>query len=247
MAANPKSETQTDGWHFFDKVYCLSLSNRPDRRANARRQFEKVGLLEKVEFIIVDKHPADNEQGIYESHMAAIKKGLSADARHILIFEDDVVFEGFSPVKLKACVDALVANDDCRLLFLGCLVSKSWSTNNPGILRVKYRSLAHAYVLKRSLAAELVGEGWRRVPFDSFLADLKEDKFAVYPAFAFQSNAVSDNDNHKGLEILRRLFGGLKFIQKMNAHYHRHRKAVIALHLFLIVILVWLATVRWVP
>jgi hypothetical protein len=240
MEPGSKSEAKTSGWKFFDRVYCLSLSNRSDRYENARRQFETVGLLDRVEFIFAEKHPTDNEVGIYESHMAAIKKGLAADARHILIFEDDVVFEGFSPEKLQECVDVLGSNDHCRLLFLGCLVAKSRRTNNPGILRVNYRSLAHAYVLKHALAAELAIEKWHRVPFDGLLAGLKEDKFAVYPAFAFQSNAISDNDNHKGLEKFRRLFGGLKFIQKMNERYHRHRAAIISGHLFLIAFLLWL-------
>ncbi len=235
-----KSGAPTDGWKFFNTVYCISLASRPDRRKNAEQQFAAVGLLDQVEFIITEKHPTDNERGIYESHITAIKKGIATGARHILIFEDDVIFEGFSPEKLQKCIDALVKHANCRLLFLGCLVSSSRRTSSPGIVRVNYRSLAHAYVLKHSLAMELADEKWRRVPFDGLLADLQEDIFAVYPAFAFQSNAFSDNDNHKNLERFRRLFGGLKFIQKMNERYHRHRVAIISVHLFVIAILLWL-------
>ncbi len=227
-------------WEFFDKVYCISLTGRLDRRESAQKQFEAVGLRDRVEFIIAEKHPADNEQGIYESHLTATKKGVAAGARHILIFEDDVIFNGFNLEKLHGCVDFLEKHDNCRLLFLGCLVTKSRRTKNPDILKIDYRSLAHAYVLKHSLAAELVNEKWRQVPFDVMLASLKEDKFAVYPAFAFQSNAFSDNDNHKRLERFRRLFGGLGFIQKMNERYHRHRATIILGHLVLLSVLVWL-------
>lgn len=235
-----KPGTQIGGWDFFDSVYCISLAGRPDRRKNAGRQFKAVGLLDRVEFVIAQKHLMDSEQGIYESHMTCIEKGLAAGARHILIFEDDIVFDGFSLNKLRQCIDFLDKNDHCRLLFLGCLAAKSRRTNSAGILKIDYRSLAHAYVLKHSLAAELVKEKWHQVPYDGMLAGLKDDKFAIYPAFAFQSNAFSDNDNHKGLEMFRRLFGGLGFIQKMNERYHRHRTAIISGHLFLIAFLLWL-------
>ena len=235
-----KSGAKTSAWDFFDVVYCISLVERADRRETARKQFAAVGLLDRVEFVTVQKHPADNEQGIYESHMTCIEKSLAAGARHILIFEDDIVFDGFRLEKLREGIAFLDKNDHCRLLFLGCLVTKSRRTGSPGILKIGYRSLAHAYALKRSLAAELVNEKWRRVPFDATLAALQEDKFAIYPAFAFQSNAFSDNDNHKGLEMFRRLFGGLGFIQKMNERYHRHRTTIISIHLFLLTVLLWL-------
>ena len=234
-----ESEVETSAWNFFDAVYCISLAGRSDRRKTARNQFAAVGLLDRVEFVIAEKHPVNNEQGIYESHMTCIAKGLAAKARHMLIFEDDIVFDGFNLEKLQECIDFLDTHDRCRLLFLGCLAAGSRRTNSPGILKVDYRSLAHAYVLKHSLAVELTSQNWRQVPFDAMLAGLKEDKFAIYPAFAFQSNAVSDNDNHKGLELFRRLFGGLGFIQKMNERYHRHRLAIISGHLFLLAVLLW--------
>jgi hypothetical protein len=71
----------TVSWAYFDKIYCISLDERPDRREEAKTQFESVGLLERVEFVIVRKHPFDCEQGIFESHLLCMKKGLSAGAR----------------------------------------------------------------------------------------------------------------------------------------------------------------------
>jgi hypothetical protein len=60
-AASPSSP-----WAFFDKIYCISLDEREDRRQEARKQFGNVGLADRVEFVIVKKHPADNEQGIHD-------------------------------------------------------------------------------------------------------------------------------------------------------------------------------------
>ena len=70
------TETLEPYWEYFDKFYCISIEERADRRADAKVQFEKVGLADKVEFVIVQKHPYNCEEGIYNSHMACIKKGL---------------------------------------------------------------------------------------------------------------------------------------------------------------------------
>jgi len=233
--------SRSDEWSSCEAVYCISLTEREDRRQEARRQFAAVGLADRVEFVNVTRHPTNNEQGIWESHLTCIANGLAAGADHILIFEDDIVFDHFSRPAWRSAVSFLNANESCRLLFLGCLVTGSRRTDNPAVLSVDYRSLAHAYVIKRSLAAELVHTKWRQVPFDAMLASLPEEKFAVYPAFAFQSNAASDNANHRGLEKFRRLCGGLKFIQKMNETYYRHRAAIIAMHLLVIAAVLWLA------
>ena len=52
-------------WDYFDKFYCISLDERADRRGEAKRQFGRIGLLEKVEFVIVKKHSQNIEQGIF--------------------------------------------------------------------------------------------------------------------------------------------------------------------------------------
>ena len=102
-----KAETSDNYWEYFDKIYCISLDEREDRRAEAKIQFGKIGILDKVEFVIVKKHPHNCEQGIFESHMVCIKKGIRAGANNIVIFEDDILFERFSPASLKNCIDLL--------------------------------------------------------------------------------------------------------------------------------------------
>ena len=125
------TETLDTYWEYFDKFYCISIEERADRRADAKVQFEKVGLADKVEFVIVQKHPHNCEEGIYNSHMACIKKGLQAGADNIVIFEDDILFDRFSPAGLKNCVDFLSGTDHWNALFFGCLVSNSQEDREP--------------------------------------------------------------------------------------------------------------------
>jgi hypothetical protein len=227
-------------WAFFDKTYCISLDEREDRRQEAGRQFRAVGLADRVEFVIVKKHPVDNEQGIYESHLECCRRGIRAGARTMLIFEDDIVFDRFNTKVLSDCVHFLSTQADWKILFFGCLTSGSRRTANASVLKVRYRSLAHAYAVQRSFAETLLAQPWRRLPFDELLSGLSEEYFAAYPSFAFQSNARTDNRRLGKVDRFRRLCGGLLRIQKMDEFYHRNKWMMIAVHALLIMILLML-------
>jgi len=227
-------------WGFFDKAYCISLDEREDRRQEAERQFRSVGLGDRVEFVIVKKHPSDTERGIYDSHLECLRRGIQAGARTMLIFEDDIVFERFSSRVLADCVRFLSTQSDWKILFFGCLTSGSRRTANPSVLKVRYRSLAHAYAIQRRFAETLLALPGRQLPFDEVLSGLATEYFAAYPSFAFQSSARTDNTRLGKLDRLRRICGGLLRIQKMDEFYHRNKWMVIGVHVFLIVILLML-------
>ncbi len=227
-------------WDFLDKIYCITLEHRSDRRRLAEIQFSRVGLLDRVEFIQTQPHPVNSEQGIYASHMGCLQKGVESNAQHMAIFEDDVVFDRFDPERLKASTCYLNSLDQWEIFFLGCLVSRSRSTASAAVRHVRYRSLAHAYILNRPFAEKLLKIEWSGQPFDAMLQSFVQQAFAIYPSIAFQSNASSDNYRLKGLERVRRLCGGLGLIQKMNERYHRNFKAIIVLHLLAV-----LAVIGW--
>lgn len=230
----------TNHWDYFDKIYCISLEERSDRRKEVETQFDKIGLLDYVEFHIVKKHPYDSEEGIYESHMACMKKGLLAGADNILIMEDDILFDRFSPESLKQSIDFMRDTADWKAFFFGCLVSGSRKTRRKGVLKIKYRSLTHAYVLNRGFAELLVKKPWKKIAFDSVLKSNKDGFYAIFPSFAFQSNSPTGNSKSLRLDKFRRLCGGLQRIQKRNELYHRNRSMFIALHmLFILLIVFW--------
>lgn len=244
MSAQTRKATNCDSvadvWAFFDRVYCISLKERPDRRAQAAGQFARVGLAERVDYVIVDRHPTDRERGIYESHLGCIRKGLDDGARSILIFEDDVVFERFSPAQLASALSFLRRRPDWQILFLGCLVRKSSATESPAVREVSYRCLAHAYALNRSCAERLVSQTWSGIPFDGMLRAVKGGLYACYPSFAFQSNAASDNVRLRRLDRFRRCFGGLRRIQKLDEWFQCHKAALIAVHVAGLGVLLWM-------
>ena len=219
------------GWNYFDRIYCISLKERSDRRNEARRQFASVGLTDRVEFVEVERHPINSEQGIYASHQRCIAEGLAMGAETILIFEDDVCFQGFSRHRLDHCVAFLSSTTGWQAFFFGCLMRRCRPTGNPSVLAIDYRSLAHAYALSRPFAQQVVTKPWKGEPYDAMLARLNAVCFAAYPAFAFQSDAASDNRCRENLDRLRRRCGGLIRIQQANQWICRHRRLLIALHL----------------
>jgi GR25 family glycosyltransferase involved in LPS biosynthesis len=229
-------------WAFFEKIYCISVEEREDRRQEARRQFDGVGLTGRVEFVIVKKHPIDPEQGIYESHLECFRRGVHDGAQHLLVFEDDVVFDRFSPRVLADCVRFLSLHDSWDMFFFGCLTSGSRRTANASVLKIRYRSLAHAYAVRGSFAETLLGTPRRGRPYDALLSSLAGEYYAAYPSFAFQSSAPTDNFQYSRRHRFRRLCGGLLKIQKMDEWYHRHRWAVIGVHVFLLALLLMLVS-----
>ena len=219
------------GWACFDRVYCISLEERPDRRAEATAQFAAVGLLERVEFVIVKKCRHDPEQGVYASHMICINKALAAGAGCFIIFEDDIVFDGFDGRRLKEAMDFLSTETDWHMFFLGCMVRRSRRTRCPSVVKIQYRSLTHACVLNPGFAETLSRISWQNVPYDDTLRDLSDDHtYALYPAVAFQSNSRSDNDRYLPLDAFRRICGGLRGLQRLDEFYHLHRPLILAAH-----------------
>jgi hypothetical protein len=230
------------GWDFFDKIYCITLDSRPDRMEEARQQFAAVGLNDRVELFLVTKDDADPARGIYQSHLRCLTRGLATGARQILVFEDDVVFRGFSEERLGAACRFLQQTATWDAFFLGCLTSSSRRTDEDAVVRVTYRCLAHAYALSRPCAERIVREQWSGIPFDGLLRRCNAHFFALYPLCAFQGMASSDNET-VWIDRVRNLCGGLPFIQRCNEIYQNHKVLVLALHLLAVVAAIALLTV----
>ncbi len=228
-------------WEFFDKIYCITLDSRPDRRAEAAQQFAAVGLGERIEFFSVAKDTEDPARGIYQSHMRCLSRGLEAGARNILVFEDDVFFRGFSAQRLAAACRFLQDTETWDAFFLGALTSGSTPTAQAAVVRVQYRCLSHAYALSRACAERMTQEKWRGIPIDSLIRRTNSHFFALSPMCAFQGLARSDNGTVV-IDTVRNLFGGLAFIQRCNELYQHNKGLVIALHLLVAVVVIALFT-----
>jgi hypothetical protein len=227
---------EANGWDYFDRLYCISLREREDRRQSALKEFVKVGLADRVEFLLGEPHPTNNEEGVYESHMICLRKGLEAGAKNIVIFEDDVEFDRFDPERLRRCTEFLRQHPEWKVLLLGALIRSSRKTAYPCVQKVRYQSLTHAYALNRPYAETLAYEPWQGIVNDTLFRPLNDDVYAISPMCAFQKNFTSDNYKYPTLVLIRRLLGGLKRIQKAIEFYHRHKFGIYAAQVLVILL-----------
>ncbi len=229
--------SKTDPWSFFDKIYCISIDTRIDRRTEAKKQFSKCELLDRVEFIIVKKHPSNQEMGIFQSHIACLQKGLQAGAKHILIFEDDILIKNFQPQSLCKAEDFLQRTPDWNAFFLGAISSKISKTDTPVVVNIQFRCLAHAYALNKPFAKHIIQQPWIGIPFDDMLREQSKISFAISPMIAFQNTTTTDNQTVI-LDRVRRFFGGLLFIQKSNEFFQYHKTLIVYSHIAFFTLLV---------
>ncbi|MDQ1271157.1 MAG: hypothetical protein QG618_2469 [Thermodesulfobacteriota bacterium] len=222
-------ETETP-WAFFDRLYCISLRDRTDRRERTRLEFSRMGILKRVEFVLVEKDHNDPCRGIFASHLLCMEKAIDAGAQQWVVFEDDVVIHRYTPKILSAAVTHLSTCGTWSLFFFGCLIRGSSKTGNPGVKKIRYQALTHAYAVSRAFGKEIARQPWRGIPYDVMLKNLCDDYLGITPFFAFQSNAETDNDACRGLDRFRRCFGGLGFIQLMNEFFYAHRLMIIVGH-----------------
>jgi len=121
----------------FDRVVCINLVNRPDKRKNMEAKFKELGIL--VEWFdavpygfapeivnslkpTVNDFPrfntkTPNEFGAAMSHYTVIKKALLEGAERIFVFEDDVMFRKDFNDKFDRYMDVLPGDWDMFLLY----------------------------------------------------------------------------------------------------------------------------------
>jgi len=137
----------------FDKVICINLAERPDKREKMQKKFDELGI--EVEWftavkygfsnIIAESNSSNkkfnigqpNEVGCAISHYTVIKKSLLDGANKIFVFEDDIKFHNNFNEKLNNYWNDLPNNWDMILLYSFMYnllpqnkrISKKWLTS----------------------------------------------------------------------------------------------------------------------
>jgi hypothetical protein len=131
---------------FFDKIYCISASTRQVKRARATRQFEQIGILDRVVFFdAIMRDPS--WVGCRESHRACIRKAKDSGAENVLIFEEDVFLLHRDFSALDSALNSL-SKFDWEVFTLGQSVHRVIKHISENLCLVK-GSLNHAYALHK--------------------------------------------------------------------------------------------------
>jgi glycosyl transferase family 25 len=148
---------------FFGLVYCINLDRRGDRWLGVRAEFERHGIRPVIRYPAIDgKQVAipdtwDDVPGAYGcllSHLAVVREAREAGAESVLIFEDDIRFDGRFAEKFADVAPRVPPDWD--MLLLG---GSHWSPPerlSGNLYRVTATAATHAYALRRTIYDEFI-------------------------------------------------------------------------------------------
>ncbi|WP_256590094.1 hypothetical protein [Pseudomonas sp. Irchel 3A7] len=173
-----------------DRVFCISLSEREDRRA-LFEQTVAAQISNPIEFFVTERC-SDPVQGCFESHQALARMALAENWQRILIFEDDA-----KPYKLRAMqvrwVNRFVRGKKFQSLHLGYSMGRTWLTWFPFVARGEVVAL-HAYIISREGCQVLAETPYSGKPVDVvFKQQIKQH--CVFPMLFRQHGAAVAGSN----------------------------------------------------
>lgn len=142
---------------FFDRISCINLPKRKDRKEFTSKQFKEQGFLDRVtwmhapppskQFVAHNlNRNAAAEFGCSLSHCKTIVHGIANNAKNLLVFEDDVSFIPNAESILQEALKEL--RKDWAVLYLGGrpLVNTTRESKHLAKMPQRY-DLAHAYAV----------------------------------------------------------------------------------------------------
>ena len=211
-------------FNYFDKIFCINLDSRPDRWEFAQSEFDKVGILYRVQRVPaltteempydprpVKKRNASDLLGQFacaSSHNKCTKLAIQCNAKNYLVFEDDFYFRDYNADYLKKCINELPT--DWRLFSFGY---NGWSQRKPNesysenLNKMYGFGLAHSYAINAHIFEHLNNEFEKRVISSKthrkrwwkrneyFLGNATKYQYGVKNMFAFQRSGFSDVAN----------------------------------------------------
>lgn len=189
---------------YFEKVYCISLERREDRRNKIKNHLDSLDI--KFEFFnaVDGKNLKDiprginpGEMGCILSHLEIYKKSLSENIGDYLIIEDDCEFDTDVNIKLDLYYKEVPV--DWNLLYFG-----GNHNGNPPVMvsnnvhRLYKTYTTHCYAVRKEFTSKLIDEIENKIKnvkqIDVELSDI-QNKYPCYgfiPHIAWQYDGFSD-------------------------------------------------------
>jgi hypothetical protein len=177
----------------FEKIFCINLDSRPERWAEARLEFSKVGIQDRVERIsgVVCEDP---REGCARAHMKVIEYAKILGLSNCLIFEDDVWIIPEEIDSLRKAVHEIERLDWDLFYIGGTTVGPAYQIS-PHLAKATAVYSTQSYAIS-SRIYDIVLNSWSQPKvYDIFLA--KEiapvhQCFFTIPIIAFQKTGYSD-------------------------------------------------------
>lgn len=190
---------------FFDEMYCINLDDRTDRWEHAQKEFEKVGILDRVKRFSA-KREDDGRIGIINSNLAIVKMAKSKGLNNVLVFEDDVEFIVDYPEKYLKKAILQIGNLDWALFYLGANTHDKLIKIKHNLILLKNAYAVHSMAYNKRIYDKFIQkyEGLKTISkhediLDVYLAEQIQSKYIclmVNPMLTTQMNDYSDIEKH---------------------------------------------------
>ena len=189
----------------FDRVYCINLKHREDRKTNVLNQCEKYNLGEVHFFEAINGKDYDNHYGLLPgafglilSNIEILKDAKNNNYKTILIMEDDCYFTDEIKI-INTYLDMLP--DDWDMLYLGGNHNIGWMGTPPPIkinekiIKVHTTFTTHFVAIKNHMFEVLLNNmSTFKDPLDVIYTDIQK-RYNVYctsNTIAHQMDGYSD-------------------------------------------------------
>lgn len=145
---------------FFDRSYIINLLYRVDRRAQAEREFSKIGIRipnDKAVFYQAERpskkgnFPDVGARGNFESHRNVLDLALKDRLRNVLIFEDDVSFRSIGKEVERQIISRLQV-EDWDVIYFGYCEPSDYGLSGPltawsdGVIGAHYYAVNEQFI-----------------------------------------------------------------------------------------------------
>lgn len=194
----------------FDKVYCINLPHRTDRRDNFISEVNKYDLG-NFEFFdayygqkLLNPHNIlPGNVGLIKTNIEILKKAIDENLNNIVIIEDDCVFTE-EILNIDSYFEKLP--DKWDMLYFGGNHNYHWGgAPKPIIVNEKVLKLVHTFtthfvIINKNMFSVLIDKlSSYYQPIDVIYAEIqkKYNVYSFYPSIAKQSTGYSDIENRQ--------------------------------------------------
>jgi glycosyl transferase family 25 len=132
---------------FFDHIYCINLDKRKDRWEEVQKEFESVGIADKVQrFSAIEN--TDGRVGVIQSNLALIKMAKENNWDNIMVFEDDVKFINNPLENLQLAIDQ-IGRTPWSMFYLGANTHEKLMKFKPNLIILKNAFAVHSVVYNK--------------------------------------------------------------------------------------------------
>jgi GR25 family glycosyltransferase involved in LPS biosynthesis len=180
----------------FDKVFCISLPSREDRREVFDKHMHDAGI--EYEFIDGLVDVTGGAAGLTRTVRGLLNHCIEKRYEQVLIMEDDCQFmtEKFSEIVDKALAQA---PPDADLIYLGVnIFQEKVELYSPNLIKIDGGWALHAVIYKRSGMIKVLNaikNMKNKEPLDTLIVkevQIDNKCFAVYPMLCTQKAGYSD-------------------------------------------------------